>query len=691
MNHLNLSKAFFWEEAPFFRLLLPLAAVIVLYGRDYLPGLSVTQLTIALIWLLAVFLSVCFVSTVIPFPRWPVPLFVLIITFVAGWLLCTNTDIRNHPDWFGHTLDNSSLYKAVILEKPSGKTRTWKLRVRITESYKNGKVRPVTGEAFLYVYRGKEPFSLNTDDRLILPGGWQEIRNSGNPEEFDYAGFCKRRNIHHLQFIAYDRIQVYQKSIKPPSVIQRTHDWAMQILHTTIPDKASLGLMQAMLLGDDALFDPDMRQHYADTGIIHIVAISGGHVMAFFQIITMLLFWIKGKRYEYIHYLVAVPLIIFYVAVAGAPASAVRSAVMFSVLAAGILLRKKRHSFNLLFATAFFMLLYKPMWFFDVGFQLSFVAVLSLMIFHRPVTRWLTPGNKWLYKLWQAAAASIAAEILVAPVIIFYFHSLPVTFLIANVLAYCIMGVVLSSGILLLLLSWIPQLVSLLGVAISLTVAHFNGLITILQTLNPLSFKHLYLSLPQLILLYLFIAAIAVFFLKRSENGLAAGLMALCLLFILLIADKWQSLTQQQFIVYNINGKNCAELINGNRYMPVVWSDSLETGSDYATKEYRIAARAWQKGPEYPYPLLTINGKTLFILSQPPVKYHHSPVKIDYLLLNYSLGAFNAPDLYQHFGFKCMIVTGNQKRHIIRRWRDSCTAYRIPVHFTLLDGAFILK
>src|SRR5690606_16379397 len=171
-----------------------------------------------------------------------------------------------------------------------------------------------------------------------------------------------------------------QTPAQEKSLTDKTHARAMHILDHYIKDTATLGLIQAMLLGDEMNFDPELRQSYVETGIIHIVAISGSHVMVFFGIISFLFFWLKSPRYEFIKYLISVPLVCFYVAVAGAPTSAVRAAIMFSFIALGLLIQKERQPLNQLFATAFFMLLYEPMWFFAVGFQLSFAAVLSLII-----------------------------------------------------------------------------------------------------------------------------------------------------------------------------------------------------------------------------------------------------------------------------------------------------------------------
>ncbi|HRO41298.1 MAG TPA: ComEC/Rec2 family competence protein [Flavipsychrobacter sp.] len=691
MKRWQASKAYFWEAAPFFRLLLPLIFAIVCYDKNLLPALDYTTLFFALAGTLTLSAAFNLYKSLSEVIRFANSFLIHASIFLSGWFLCFLNDTRNDEHWFCNQLQTVEIFQVKILEKPAEKANTWKLKVELLKSYNSQQPQYVNGKAFVYVYKDKESFSLEQGDVIFVPNKWVTIKNAGNPYEFDYARFCHYNNIYHQQFIGRNEVVVYKKTTSEKSLVDATHAWAMNALNRYIKDTATLGLMQAMLLGDEVNFDPELRQTYVETGIIHIVAISGGHVIIFFQIISLLFFWLRNKRYEKLKYLIAVPLVCFYVAVAGAPTSAIRAAIMFSFIALGLMLQKDKQPLNQLFTTAFFMLLYEPMWLFSVGFQLSFSAVLSLILFYKPVYRLLPLTNPVAKKIWGAAAASIAAEIIIAPIVIFYFHLLPVTFLFANVIAYMFMGATLSAGLLLISISSFETISTLLADALTYFVRGFNYLIALFQKLNPDSFKHLYLSFEELIVVYVLIAAFAVFFLNKQRKALFIGLASTCLLLSLLIVRKWNNLHQQQFIVYNINKKTYAEIISGNHYASLINSHSINPYSDYATKELHIASGAWRQKNSEMSDVIKIKNQTVFLLQEPIAIDSALSRNVDYLMIGYPVKDFNAPALQRSFCFKKLVVASNQKRYIAEQWRDSCLKHNIPVHFTMFDGAFVLK
>jgi competence protein ComEC len=413
--------------------------------------------------------------------------------------------------------------------------------------------------------------------------------------------------------------------------------------------------------------------------------------MVFFAFISFLLFWIKNKRYEAVKYLIAVPLVCFYVAVAGAPTSAVRAAVMFSFLALGMIVQKNKQPLNQLFATAFFMLLYEPMWLFAVGFQLSFIAVLSLILFYQPVSNWWVITNRFYRALWQAMAASIAAEILVAPLVIFYYHLLPTMFLFANLFAYLFMGAVLILGLVLVLVSKVAFLAKILATIITFIVVIFNGLVTWFQSLNPDFLRHLYLSLQEIFLVYLAITCFAIFIMKKIGTALLLGQFAILLLLVSISMDNRKALQQQKLIVYYDGKKNYAELLSGEKYFPLFQDTVLNADKDFATKEAHIALRSWKKGAVFQQPILSIKGKKFLFLNKAVGLDSFQKIPIDYLVLNYPVKKYNANDLKKVFCFEKLILAGNQKRYLMEQWKDSCAHHNIPAHFVMLDGAFVFE
>lgn len=691
MQEWKKSNVFFWEEAPFFRLLLPLIFSIVFYEIKWLPFVEEQQLFRACCIFILALVFFNFVRHRNGFIK--ISQFILLqsLVFLLGWFVCEKKNLTNNISWFGKNTDSAQVFVGKIIDKPLLREKTWKLKIEVEKAVAGNKTVVTNGRAFVYVYKDSLPFDLHQGDKILVPNKWTPIKNSGNPFEFDFAKFCRWNSVGMQQFISRNDIALLQAAPKEPEAIQATHDWAMIALQQYIKDSLTLGLMQAMLLGDEVNFDAGLRQSYSETGIIHIVAISGSHVMVFFWFISVLLFWIKNKRYEAVKYLIAVPLVCFYVAVAGAPTSAVRAAVMFSFLALGMIVQKNKQPLNQLFATGFFMLLYEPMWLFAVGFQLSFIAVLSLILFYQPICNWWTHNNRIVRCLWQAMAASIAAEILVAPLVIFYYHLLPTMFLFANLFAYLFMGIVLILGLILVLVSKFVLLSKLLAAIITFIVVVFNSLVQWFQSLNPDFLRHLFLSLTELSLLYLAITCFAIFIMKKKGIALLLGEGAILLLLVFISNDVWKAQHQQKLIVYNTGKRNYAELIVGEKYYPLFNDSSFNADKDFATKEAHIALRSWQKGNLFSQPIISLKGKQILFLNEPLNNNSTQKFPVDYLVVNYPLKKFNADDLQQSFAFKKLIICGNQKRYLMNQWKDSCNRLQIPTHFVMLDGAFVFE
>ena len=685
------TKVFFWEEAPFFKFLLPLILSIVFYELNWLPCIGERYLLIAFSFFWVFILVFNFFKHRTSFIKFSQFILLHCAVFLLGWWVCAKNNFTHNPLWFGNFTKSADVFAGRILDKPLLREKTWKLKIAIEKAVSSKEASATKGIAFVYVYRDSLPFNFHQGDNILVPNKWTLIKNSGNPFEFDFARFCRWNGIGLQEFIARKDIALIQAAPNEPQVIQATHDWAMAALEQYIKDIATLGLMQAMLLGDEVNFDAGLRQSYSETGIIHIVAISGSHVMVFFWFISVLLFWIKNKRYEAVKYLIAVPLVCFYVAVAGAPTSAVRAAVMFSFLALGMIVQKNKQPLNQLLATGFFMLLYEPMWLFAVGFQLSFIAVLSLILFYLPICNWWTPRNKIFRSLWQAMAASIAAEILVAPLVIFYYHLLPTMFLFANLFAYMFMGAVLILGLVLVLVSKFGLLAKLLAAIITFIVVVFNGLVQWFQSLNPDFLRHLFLSLTEVTLLYITITCFAVFVMKKIGKALLLGELALLLLLGFITHDNWKAIHQQKLIVYNTGKRNYAELISGRKYYPLIEDSAFNADKDFATKEAHIALRSWQKGNDWVQPIISLNGKKFLFLNEPLSLDSLQTFPIDYLVLKYPLKKFNAVDLQKSFAFKKLIIAGKQKRYIMEQWKDSCNRLQIPLHLVMLDGAFVFE
>jgi competence protein ComEC len=688
MKRWPINKAYIWETAPFFRILLPFAAGVLVYATMQ-PSFPGAAYLIACITLLTLFFASAY------FQRtnnsYPALSFVALTSFlfICGLSDAYFTDIRNDKKWFGHTINDSTTFQARITDNPVEKENSWKVPLAVTRSVQSGAVRNVTGNAFLYLYKDRFPMLLHKGDTLLLPGKWQPIKNAGNPFEFDYARYCRQNNLFYQQVCSVNDLRLYA-SDEPTaaSVIDRCHDWCMQQLKTYIPDHKTMGLMQAMLLGDEINLDEDLRQSYADTGIVHIIAISGGNVAIFFLVISGLLFWLRDRRHFWVKYAIALPLVWFYVLMAGASPSAIRAAVMFSLLALSVMLQKNNSSLNTLLATGFLLLCAQPMWLFSTGFQLSFTAVLSLILFYAPVYRWLSPRYMISRLLWGTVAASIAAEVLTAPLVIYYFHIFPLLFIVANAAAYLFMGLVLILGIVIIALFFFPAAATIIGFITTWLVTVFDKIVIRLQGLNPASFHFLRLTGVEMTLLYVTIAGLLLFLMQQRKPAVFTALVAACLLLLSFNRNEWARLHQRRLIVYNVSKTNYIELITGSNYTVLQTDTAFTKKISYSIKPAHIYWGAWQQDSAIANELVSIGGKTALLLNREINTTDHFPV--DYLIINYS-GHPDAAELSRIFSPSLIIMGNNYTKKQQDKFRKECRRSGTAMHAIAEDGAFVIN
>ncbi|MBW7914335.1 MAG: ComEC family competence protein [Taibaiella sp.] len=685
MKRWPLNKAYSWETAPFLRLLPPLVAGIVLYSGNVAE--YVAWIVSAAIFSFIVFVGTSFVRRQTDFTRAIIFFSLQFSLFFTAWLSCYYNDVRNDRDWMGESINTADAYVARLVQAPAEKEKTWKLEVDVTNAVDSDRVTSANGRAFVYVYKYDAP-ALKEGDALVLPNKWQRISNRGNPYEFDYATYCARNNIYYQQFISGRDIVIHQYADEHSLPwIRRVHHWCVRQLEWHITDRATLGLLKAMLFDDRDMLDGELTEAYAQTGIVHIIAISGGHITIFFVLVAFLLGWIRHKKYRWVKYIAAIPLIWIYVVVAGAPPSAVRAATMFSILGIGFALQKTPNGINQLLAAAFLLLVTEPMWLYSIGFQLSFVAVLSIMLFYRPVYKWWSPVNKIARMLWGAVAVSVAAEILVAPLVIYYFHLFPLQFIIANVLAYLFMGVILVLGMLLIAMSSIYHVAHLIAEVTTILSSWFNRLVYALQHLNFDSLHQLTLTELQLVLVYVVISGITIFILKKSKPAFFAAGIALVLFIASVCFVYVRILQQEMLIVYNISKDNRIELITGTTATVLDGKDSVNVATrNFVLEPAHINLHINEERKSEKDNLVRVADKTVFILNQ-PVK--DTLIPADVVILNSKYA--DMAEIKRVFQPGVLVIPAKLSKGKAENISMEAGQQGIRVHDVGNDGAYILS
>lgn len=430
--------------------------------------------------------------------------FLLIITtgftIAAQHLSNTTFPTSNHPSIYQITINQTPEKKARSILCPAVVTLTSSKDSTLTTVHNHPQV-------LLYFQQDSIAATLRRGDRLWIYARIAPPSNKGIPHEFDYARFLQRRGISGTAFIpsghwekaGHDSLRTFR---------QKAADQQEKIvnLYRKLGFQGDeLAVLSALTVGDKDELSEDIIETYSITGASHVLALSGLHIGFLYALLWFLTAPIR-KRFR----LLKVPSLILIIMslwgfafLTGLSPSVVRSTCMFSILTLSHLQCEKSVSANTLAATAFFMLILHPMWLFDVGFQLSFVAVTSILMFYSQLNH-LYHSRYWLIrKIWNLMSISIAAQIGTAPLVIFYFARFSTHFLFTNLWVIPMVSFILYAAIFLLLLTPFEPLQILIAPYIEKLIQIQNNVLQQIELWPYASFDHLYLDACEVFLIYL--------------------------------------------------------------------------------------------------------------------------------------------------------------------------------------------
>lgn len=559
-----------------------------------------------------------------------------------GMGLLYQSDIRRKANWMGHHLKDSSLLIVSLTELPLKKARSWKAEAAVSAVINNGVIQPATGKILLYFRR--DP-SLQHGQRLMIQGDIQRIRGMGRPGGFDYGKYCSRKNLFHQVFLKnWQALPGHQGQ----NWLITTREYCLRTLRRYIPRQQEYGIAQALLIGYKEELDKGIVQAYTNTGVVHIIAISGLHLGLIYITLLWLLKWLPKKKWTEVGKALLVIFVLWaFSLLTGASASVLRSAVMFTTIAVGqFMLARYSNIYNTLAAAAFMLLSYHPWFILDAGFQLSFLAVGGILLCYQPIYDWWLLRNKWLDKLWQMVAVSLAAQVFTWPVCLYYFHQFPNFFLLANLVAVPLSTILLYGEIILVC---VPNI--WLGKLLSWGIMGMNTWIQWLDKIPGAVTHNIHISLPQTICLY---GITMLFLLSKWIWALVIGV-----LFAGLHAyDSINTLQQKKILVYDAT----VECINGSQ-----------------SKQYKTEA------------LIQFEGKRILRLAgRLPNKAPAQRIKIDYILLSHN-PRVDISRLRDYFIYELIIFDSSNTPFLIRKWKSA--AKKLPLRcFSVPDeGAFVVN
>nr|WP_298791932.1 ComEC/Rec2 family competence protein [uncultured Allomuricauda sp.] len=606
----------------------------------------------------------------------------IIQTILLGVFVITLSQSKNLEHHYSQAdFKGLKTWKIKIREvlKPSAYSQRYIVHVLSLEKRKS------SGKLVLSIPNDSTSIKLTVDDELFVFANAQTIKPPLNPYQFDYKDFLKKQGIYHQIQAQSEQLLIAKQPAKTIfGIASNLREHIILKLKGKNFGKDELSVIQALLLGQRDDISENTYNSYRDAGAIHILAVSGLHVgilLLFFQfLLTPLEKLPKGKTLK----LILIILLLWgYAVLAGLSPSIVRAVTMFTFVAYAMYLNRPTNSFNIVALSMFFILLLKPLFLFQVGFQMSYAAVLAIVWIYPKLQRFWFPDNFIVRKTWQLLSVSIAAQLGVLPISLYYFHQFPSLFFISNLLIIPFLGIILGMGVLVIVLSMVSILPDFLVAAFDNCIKLMNAVISWVAKQESFVIRDIPFDSIELVSGYFLIISIVVFLSKPILKNTLVFLTSIIVLQTWAIYRQAQ-LRQKESVILTHQHRNTSLLYQNGDTLLLYTTDSIR--NTRAVKDFTISERISYVSNNPLNQSFFLNRKKLYIMDSlgiyPPTKH------IDFLLLIQS-PKINLERLIDSIQPKVILADGSNYKSYILKWKQTCNNKEIPFHSTSEKGFYV--
>ncbi|MFY9243486.1 MAG: ComEC/Rec2 family competence protein [Polaribacter sp.] len=613
--------------------------------------------------------------------------FAFLLFFILGISSVFIDNSENYDSYYNHYLkENSSvILKIDKILKSSNYHYKYDVNVVQIDSVKT------RGKVLLNVLKDSAFRSFKVDELIFAKPEFLEVNKSLNPYQFDYRFYLAKQGIHHQIFLTSDSYK--SSGIQGFSLVGLSanfRDKVQESLREYNFKNDEFGVINALLLGQRQEISKDLIADYSKAGAIHILAVSGLHVGIILLILTNLLKPMERlKNGRIIKTILIVFLLWGFAFVAGLSASVVRAVTMFTFLAIGMSFKRKNIVLFSLITSMFFLLIFKPMFLFDVGFQLSYLAVFGIVLVQPKLYTFWKTKYKIIDYFWQLTTVSIAAQIGILPLSLYYFHQFPGLFILSNLIIIPCLGVILLGGILIISLALIGVLPQFLADFYGAVISMMNNFVGWISSQEQFLFTEISLSFLMMLVCYFAIFLGVYFLIKISSKRLLYVLASILLVQSVFLYENHRKKTKKEFIVFYKSRNTILGNRIGEKLIVTHDLDSLEISKTNFMVSYRINENiipVYRKGFSN---IFSFEKDKILIVDSLGV-YQLKNLNKPIVLLQQS-PKINLERLIKEIDPKEIIADGSNYKSYVKRWQETSKKLEIPFYYTAEKGAYILK
>ncbi len=605
---------------------------------------------------------------------------------------------QNEKDHYIHKVTSTKEHSAVMKVRVTEKLKSNLYNERYiisTESLFSpnseisGNGENISGKILLNIAQDTLTTNYQIGDELLVPANIVNINKPLNPHQFNYKKYMQNLGVlKQLQIQSGEIYDLQTSKTTPQRIAAILRDKVTAELNNYSFSEEELSIIQALLLGQRQGISAETYQNYAAAGAIHILAVSGLHVGIILLILNQLLQPLNYLKYGKFFKSVLLLLLLWSFAImAGLSASVVRAVSMFSFVAVGMQLQRKTSVMNTLFLSLFFLLLINPAFIFQVGFQLSYLAVFSIVSIQPTLYRLYIPKYKIPKYLWGIFTVTLAAQIGVLPLSLFYFHQFPALFFISNLVILPFLGLVLGFGLLVIFLALLKLLPNIIADNYALCIRFMNEFIAWIAKQEAFLFQEVFFSMHRLISAYLVILAF-IFVLQRKVFGNVIFFLTGIIIFQAVIIFENLQQNQSEDIVFHKSRKT---ILGKKKRNQLLLYHNLDTSAlaETAIQNYKTGKNINEIKSEALRNVYKFSERNLLIIDSSGI-YQIMGFKPQIVMLINS-PKINLDRLIKELEPKQIIVDGSNYNSYALRWKETCEANEIPFHQTGSKGAFTLR
>lgn len=599
----------------------------------------------------------------------------LVSTIFLGATLAEWGHPDQHPNHHVHQLNPRSQSVMVIISERLRKTRYERYVADVMQI--DGNV--ASGKTLVYAPPGKP---LPVGAIIVARASLRQPSQHVLPGSFEYKRYLERQRIYSQLYLTRAPYHVIGVDGGLAATADRIRTRISGALAQSGCRPAELHVISALLLGQQQDIDNGIMEEYRAAGAVHILSVSGLHVGFVALLIGFAMRPVPNTPgWRETKLAITVAALWGFALLAGLSPSVVRSATMFSLLTIGMHLRRPSNIYHTLAASALIILLCNPMLLYDVGFQLSYAALVFIVWLQPLLAEIWEPRFKAVKYLWDVFTVSVAAQLGTMPLSLYYFHQFPTLFFVTNLIVIPLLSIIMFNGVIAVIPALFASVPVWLVKPLEWQVWLMNLAIRKVSEIDGATLINIPMNLPLMIALYVVIILSGKCLEHPGFRTVMGTLAGIVLVQCTLLATLLHAAHTDELVVANQRRATVVYVKNGRKVTFI--ADSISRSFD----DYSVSRFAAQSTHQTFRHCEAFNGTRLFITDSARAA---PPAAFDVLVLRNN-PRLNLDRILQRFRPKMVIADETNYPSWSKRWSETCQKQKIPFHDIREKGPYVLK